>query len=163
MKNILIFLLLVITFMACGGDSSNSNEMINEKKSLGCSDIYTEEYVKSKFSDIEEIKYLNQSSTCGYFIKTKSETYNTFYTVSQNATEQMLTQSLSYFSGAKALPELGEYAYIYSVGGIQQITLLDNGNLISAYIWLSSNTQFDKERTKELIRDMNKKLKQNGV
>ena len=155
MKNILILSLLAITFMACGG----STTAVEKNKSLSCSDIYTEEYIKSKFSDVEEIISKVQRSSCGYIIKCKTETYNTFYTLQQNANEAMLTQSLSYFDGARPFKALGENAYIYSVGGIKQVTLLENSNLISSYVWLSSNFKFDKEKTIELVLDMNEKLK----
>lgn len=159
MKKILILSIVAIAFMACGGESSNGTTMVEDKKFLSCSDIYTEKYIKSKFLDVEKIKSYPQHGTCGYAIKCKSETYNTFYTVQQNANESMLTQSLSYFNGVKPFEELGKDAYIYEVGGIKQITLLDNGNLISANVWRDSNSQFDMKRTKELILDMNEKLK----
>lgn len=159
MKKILILSFIAIIFMACGGDDISNDKTIEEEKDFGCVDIYTEAYIKSKFSDVQKIEYFPNMGACSYSIKTKTETYMTFYGVSKGSNESMLTQTLSYFSGAKALPELGENAYIYPVGGIQQITLLDNGNLITANIWLDSNNQFDKEKTIELIRDMNEKLK----
>lgn len=159
MKNTLILAFLAIVLMACGGDNTSTTETVKKKKSLGCADIYTEKYIESKFPDVQEIKGGLYSGTCAYIIRCKNETYNTFYSVQQNATESMLTQSLSYFEGAKPFKELGDNSYIYPVGGIKQVTFLDNGNLISTYVWLTSNGQFDKEQTIELVRDMNEKLK----
>ena len=155
MKKILILAILAITFIGCGVD----NKTVEEKKSLSCADIYTEEYIKSKYTNINEVKSSFTSGTCGYWIQTKSEIYNTSYNIRENATEQMLTQVLSYFSGVKPFSELGDDAYIYSVGSIKQVTLLNNGNLITSSIWLGSNSQFSKEQTIELVLDMNEKLK----
>ena len=158
MKKILILSILAMTFMACGGEENTNGATVEEKKFSSCKDIYTEEYIRSKFSDIQEIKS-SFDRGCGYVIIGKNETYNTFYIVNQGANENMLTQSVSYFSGVKPFPDLGENAYIYSVGGIKQVTLLENSNLISSYVWLSSNFKFDKEKTIELVLDMNEKLK----
>jgi len=80
MKNILILSILAITFMACGGEENASAEIREDKKFTACSDIYTEEYIKSKFSDIQEIKS-SLFGGCSYVIIGKSETYNTFYTL----------------------------------------------------------------------------------
>jgi len=158
MKNLLMFCVLSIGFIACGDDKK---EVITEvEKTFTCKEIFNEEYLKEYHkSPLSEVTpYFNQG-TCAFAYTVNDEQYNASVIVglTDGGTKEMLEQSVATFHDKKPLENLGEKAYIYPAGGAYQISILGkHGSLIHLFMYKDGTDE--RQMMIDIGNDMLKKL-----
>lgn len=159
---------LFIAFSLLLFSGCSTKEEIEESKPLSCLDIFNEAYIKSAFKEVKIIPlshYRSQSNdtkNCGYTFSIGEVFYDSSLILESigEANVTVFEDSISLFKDKKFLMGFGEQSYLYPLGFTKQISILSHKNILHAYITEDNGTAltFDKTLTKQLLRDMLKKL-----
>lgn len=158
MKYILPITLISLALNACGGDTSNTEQVSAAKKQsekiTACS-ILTDSYIKKEFPSASEIK--NEGSHipdsqkdryCVYSYKNNGEKYgvslNLFAAKSPYADKALLESKVKYMTGSELIPNVGEIAYYSKKMGV--LTALGNKSVVQVTAYSKDSNDADKQQ-----------------